>query len=198
MNNLDFPIKLVFNISSLHNDFSARDANGRSVAYVKQKLFKLKEDISVFTDESQTNLSFTIKADRWIDFSAAYSITNHEGVEIGKLARKGWRSIWKAEYLLIDPNERPQHKIQEENGWIKLLDGLLSEIPFLGLLTGYFFNPSYIVTNNDLQPVARLKKEASFWGHKFEITKLVETGQKDDERMMLGLMMMILLERRRG
>ena len=78
---------------------------------------------------------------------------------------------------------------------LKLKD---SEIPFLGLLTGYLFNPSYLVTNNDLQPVARLKKEASFWGRKFEITKLAETVHEDDERMMLGLMMMILLERRRG
>ena len=198
MNDLQFPIKLVFNISSFHNDFSACDANGRTVAYVKQKLFKLKEDISVFTDESQATLNYRIKADRWIDFSAAYSITNQEGAELGKVARKGWRSIWKAEYFLIDQNERPQSKIQEENGWIKVLDGLLSEIPILGLLTGYFFNPSYIVTNNDLQPVARLKKEASFWGRKFEITKLAETVHEDDERMLLGLMMMVLLERRRG
>ncbi|MDA0778675.1 MAG: hypothetical protein O3C19_06400, partial [Bacteroidetes bacterium] len=162
------------------------------------KLFKLKEDISVFTDESQATLNYRIKADRWIDFSAAYSITNQEGAELGKVARKGWRSIWKAEYFLIDQNERPQYKIQEENGGIKVLDGLLSEIPILGLLTGYFFNPSYIVTNNDLQPVARLKKEASFWGRKFEITKLAETVHEDDERMLLGLMMMVLLERRRG
>jgi hypothetical protein len=198
MNDLQFPIKLVFNISSFHNDFNACDANGRTVAYVKQKLFKLKEDISVFTDESQATLNYRIKADRWIDFSAAYSITNQEGAELGKVARKGWRSIWKAEYFLIDQNERPQYKIQEENGWIKVLDGLLSEIPILGLLTGYFFNPSYIVTNNDLQPVARLKKEASFWGRKFEITKLAETVHEDDERMLLGLMMMVLLERRRG
>ena len=198
MNDLQFPIKLVFNISSFHNDFNACDANGRTVAYVKQKLFKLKEDISVFTDESQATLNYRIKADRWIDFSAAYSITNQEGAELGKVARKGWRSIWKAEYFLIDQNERPQYKIQEENGGIKVLDGLLSEIPILGLLTGYFFNPSYIVTNNDLQPVARLKKEASFWGRKFEITKLAETVHEDDERMLLGLMMMVLLERRRG
>ena len=55
-----------------------------------------------------------------------------------------------------------------------------------------------MVTNNDLQPVARLKKEASFWGRKFEITKLAETVHEDDERMLLGLMMMVLLERRRG
>jgi len=198
MKNLQFPIQLIFNISTLHNDFTAKDANGNTIAYVKQKLFKFKEDISVFDDESQNMVNYRIKADRWIDFSAAYSITDTDGKELGKVARKGWRSLWKAEYVLIDQHQQLQFKIQEENGWVKVLDSLLSEVPLLGIFTGYFFNPSYIVTNTSDQSTVRLKKEASFWGRKFEITKLGTTDDDDDERIMLGLMMMILLERRRG
>lgn len=53
MKNLEFPIQLIFNISTLHNDFTAKDATGRTIAYVKQKLLKFREDISVFDDESQ-------------------------------------------------------------------------------------------------------------------------------------------------
>jgi uncharacterized protein YxjI len=198
MNNLQYPVKLIFNIGTLSNDFSAKDANGGTIAYVKQKLFKLKEDISVFDDESQNAINYKIKADRWIDFSAAYSITDKDGKELGKVARKGWKSLWKAEYILIDQNQRPQYKIQEENGWIKVWDGLLSEIPFVGIFSGYFFNPSYLVLNNSGEKIVRLKKESSFWGRKFDITKIGTTDNDDDERIMLGLMMMVLLERRRG
>jgi uncharacterized protein YxjI len=198
MNNLQYPVKLIFNIGTLSNDFSAKDANGGTIAYVKQKLFKLKEDISVFDDESQNAINYKIKADRWIDFSAAYSITDKDGKELGKVARKGWKSLWKAEYILIDQNQRPQSKIQEENGWIKVWDGLLSEIPFVGIFSGYFFNPSYLVLNNSGEKIVRLKKESSFWGRKFDITKIGTTDNDDDERIMLGLMMMVLLERRRG
>lgn len=198
MNNLQYPVQLIFNISTLHNDFTAKDANGKTVAYVKQKLFKFKEDVSVFDDESQNQVNYRIKADRWIDFSAAYSITDKNGNELGKIARKGWRSLWKAEYVLIDQHQQLQFKIQEENGWVKVMDSLLGEVPVLGIFTGYFFNPSYIVTNTNGQSIVRIKKEASFWGRKFEITKLGETDNDDDERIMLGLMMMILLERQRG
>jgi len=74
----------------------------------------------------------------------------------------------------------------------------LGEIPIIGLLTGYFFNPSYAVMNLDGEKVARLKKQASFFGRKFEITKLSDMDNDDDERVMVGLMMMVLLERRRG
>jgi uncharacterized protein YxjI len=198
MTDLNFPIQLTFNIGTLSNDFTARDADSRTVAFVKQKLFKLKEDISIYADESKAELLFNIKADRWIDFSAAYSITHADGSELGKIARKGWRSLWKAKYLLIDQHQKEQFTIEEENGWVKVWDNLLGEIPIIGLLTGYFFNPSYAVMNLDGEKVARLKKQASFFGRKFEITKLTEMDNDDDERVMVGLMMMVLLERRRG
>ncbi len=198
MEDLQFPIQLTFNIGTLSNDFSAVDANGRTLVYVKQKLFKLKEDISIFSDESKTELYYKIKADRWIDWSAAYSITHADGRELGKIARKGWRSLWKAKYLIIDQHQKEQFTIEEENGWVKVWDNLLGEIPILGMLTGYFFNPSYAVTNLNGKKVVRLKKQSSFFGRKFEITKLDTIDNNDEERVILGLMMMVLLERRRG
>ena len=38
-----------------------RDADGNLLGYVKQKIFKLKEDINVFTDENQTQLCLILK-----------------------------------------------------------------------------------------------------------------------------------------
>jgi len=199
MTDLQFPINFVFNISTFSNDFTATDANGKTVAYVKQKLFKLKEDISIFENESQTKVNFKIKADKWIDFSTAYSITDSSsGAELGKVARKGWRSIWKASYELIDQHQKLQYHIREENAWVKVLDGLLGQIPILNLFTGYLFNPTYKVTNLKDETIIRLKKQLSFFGRKFEILKIKKTDTDDDQRILLGLMMMILLERRRG
>lgn len=198
MQNLTFPIQFKFKIGTLSNDFTATDARGKVVAYVKQKLFKLKEDISVFSDETQTKVNYKIKADRWLDWSAAYSFYDEQNVEFGKIARKGWRSIWKAEYDIIDQNEAPQYKVKEENGWVKVFDSVLGEIPILGFFTGYLFNPSYLLTDNNGKPIVRLKKQASFFGREFELEKIGSIDNDDDDRIMLGLMMMILLERRRG
>ena len=198
MQNLSFPLKLKFNISTLANDFTVYDANENMVAYVKQKLFKLKEDILVYADESQSKVNYQIKADRWLDFSAAYSFLDEDGNTFGKVVRKGWRSIWKAEYELIDQFSKVQYRIKEENAWIKVLDALLGEIPILGIFTGYLFNPAYLVTDNNGATIVRLKKEPSFWGRKFTIDKIGTMDNDDDDRIMLGLMMMILLEKRRG
>jgi len=90
MQNLDFPLSLQFKISTFSNDFTVRDAHATTVAYVKQKLFKFIEEITVFTDESQTTESYRIQANKWIDFSAAYTFFDKDSKDIGKVARKGW------------------------------------------------------------------------------------------------------------
>jgi len=198
MKDLKFPLKFQFKISTFSNDFTATDATGNTIGYIKQKMFKLKEDISVFSDESKSTVNYKIKADRWLDFSAAYSFFDSEGTEMGKVARKGWRSIWKAEYSIIDQHEKLQYTVKEENPWVKVIDSLVGEIPIIGMFTGYMFNPTYMVADTQGKEIVRLKKSPSFFGRNFEISKVGLTDGDDNERIMLGLMMMILLERRRG
>jgi hypothetical protein len=44
----------------------------------------------------------------------------------------------------------------------------------------------------------RFKKDSSFFGRKFSLHQLKEVDEKAQERIVLSLMMMVLLERRRG
>ncbi len=74
---LAYPIKMTFKILALAPQIYVTDAAGNSVFYVKQKLFKLKENIQVFRDESQSQLLFTIQADRIIDWSASTIFATH-------------------------------------------------------------------------------------------------------------------------
>jgi len=88
--------------------------------------------------------------------------------------------------------------VREENPWAKVFDALLGDVPILNLLTGYFFHPSYGIARPDGTKTARLRKVASFFGRRFVIDKLADFEKGEEERILLGLMMMILLERRRG
>jgi hypothetical protein len=88
--------------------------------------------------------------------------------------------------------------IKEDNPWIKFLDALLSEIPIIGILAKYLFNPKYNVTRPDGTRVARLIKQPALFEGKFEITQEAEMDEFEEKRIALGLLMMVLLERRRG
>ncbi|MGV3540288.1 MAG: hypothetical protein ACO1OQ_10780 [Rufibacter sp.] len=198
MQDLHFPLDFQFKVTTLANDFTVSDASGLTVCYVRQKMFKLVEEVNVFNNESRSEQLYTIKANKWIDFSAAYVFTDSNGRDIGRVARKGWASMWKAHYEVYDQNQQQDFTIREGSVWVRVGDALLSEIPLVNLLTGYFFNPSYHVTRPDGTVVAILKKQKSFFGRKFTVTQESDLDAAEQERIVLSLVMMILMERRRG
>ena len=198
LDNVFYPYNFSFKIGTIHNDFLAKDATGNTKAFVKQKIFKLKEHVEVFSDESRTEVLYNIRANKWLDFNTTYSFTDAGGQPVGRLARKGWRSLWKASYELYDEKDQQDLVIHEKNAWVKVMDGVLSEIPVAGLFSGYFFNPSYLVKRPDGTLVATFSKQPSFFGRKFVLTQDAPFEQGEEQRIHLGLMMMALLERRRG
>ncbi len=199
LNNLNYPLDFKFKITTLASDFNITDKNGNYVAYVRQKMFKLKEDVIVFNDESKSKELFRIKANQWIDFNASYSLSEiATGRSFGRLARKGMRSIWKASYDILDANDQPKFKIQEDNGWVKVFDNMVGEIPVIGMFTGYFLNPSYTVTGMDGKAYFRLKKMPSFFGRRFQLDRLIDIDDEEESLVILSLLMMTLLERARG
>lgn len=198
MLNLNYPLTIKFKITLLNPQFSVTDGQGRMVAFVKQKAFKLKEDISVFATEAQTNLRFKIKADRWLDYNASYRFTDANGKDCGRLVRKGARSLWKAEYELYDEAGKQDLVIKEENAWVKVLDNIFGEIPILGMLSGYLFNPKYNVTRPNGTQVAVFHKKPDLISRAFELEKHASFEEGEETRILLGTMMMVLLERDRG
>ncbi len=195
---MNYPLSLSFKLLALASQIYIRDADGNLLGYVKQKLFKLKEDINVFADEGQTQHLFNIKADKILDFSANYRFTNSQGNQIGAIRRKGMRSIWKANYEISDAAGNHVLNINEESGWVKVMDSLFGELPIIGMFSGYVFHPSYLVSRIDGTPVARLAKQPAFFEGKFNLEPQTQLGGDEETRVLLGVLMMTLLERRRG
>ena len=120
MQGLQWPLSLSFKILALASQATVTDANGKVVCYTKQKLFKFREHVEIFTDKTRTTLLAEIKTKKIIDWSARYSFTDAQGGEIGSVGRKGWRSIWRAHYEVFNPgNESIEFSLREENAGAK-------------------------------------------------------------------------------
>ncbi len=193
-----YPLTFRFKLVSLSPQFWVKDAQGNPIAYTRQKAFKLKEDVTVYRDESRSQEIFKIKADRWIDWSAVYNFTDTEGNKLGKIGRKGTRSLFKAYYEIFDREDQQDLVIQENSFWVRMADGLFGEIPFIGALSGYVFNPKYNVTRADGTLIAQFAKKPSAFGRSFELQQKADFQDGEELRVLLSLMMMVLLERRRG
>ena len=194
---MQYPLELTFKLWALAPQISVADSQNNLVFYVKQKLFKLKEAITIFGDTERTRPLYYIKADRIIDFSACYDFTDSNGNYVGAVKRRGLKSLWKARYDIFD-GESTNLSIQEQNPWVKVADALLAEIPILGLFTGYVFNPVYLVSRADGTVVMRLEKIPTFLSRKFIIKPVDQLSDREEKQVLLSLIMMLLLERHRG
>jgi hypothetical protein len=194
---MQYPLKLTFKFWALAPQISVVDAQNHLSFYIRQKLFKLKEVIHVFADENRSQQLYTIKADRIIDFSARYDFADHHGSYVGSVKRRGLRSIWRAHYEIFD-GDQVVMTIQEENPWVKILDGFFSEIPIVGMFSGYVFNPVFLVKHPNGTVLMRLEKIPSFLSRIFTIKRMERLDSRQETQALLSLMMMLLLERSRG
>jgi hypothetical protein len=196
---LQYPLTLSFKILALASQATVTDASGRTILYTKQKIFKFREHVEIFTDKTRTTRLADIKANKVIDWSARYFSTDADGKEIGSVGRRGWRSIWKAHYEAFNPGDNsPDFSIQEENAWAKVADSFLGEIPIVGMFTGFMFHPRYLATRTDGTPAMRLTKQAAFFEGRFKIDKLCDLTAREELNLFLSFLMLVLLERKRG
>lgn len=196
MQNSQFPLDFQFKIFTPSNDFSVFDAQGNEIAYTRQKIFKIKENIEIFRNDTRKERLYQIHADRIIDFSAAYHITAENGQKLGSVRRKGMRSLWRTHYEIFDDAGQKLYDIREANPWVAVADGLIGSIPIVGMFTGYFLNPSYEITDTANNEIFELKKTPSLMERRFALIK--HQDNEHEALVTLSCMMLMLLERSKG
>ena len=194
---LTYPLSLSFKIIAIAPQIKVTDAMGQTVLYVRQKALALREDVRIYADEQQQQQLYQLNADRILDWSANYRVRTADGLDLGNIRRRGMRSLWNATYEVTDPNGQPAAMIHEENTWVKVVDGLLGEIPVAGMILPMFINPAYLV-DRDAQTLLRIRKEPAFLESRFTIDKRADFLDREESLLLASLLMMILLERSRG
>jgi hypothetical protein len=102
------------------------NAEGQMLMYSEQKMFKLKEDIRVYTDESKTQELLYIQARQVLDFAAAYDVSDSSmGQKVGVLRRKGLRSLLRDEWQIAHADDQPFAVLQEDSIPLALLRRLV-------------------------------------------------------------------------
>ncbi len=109
--------------------FHIYDPAGNVVFYSKQKAFKLKEDIRLFTGEDMQTEVLRIQARQVIDFAATYDVTDAvTGEKVGALRRKGLKSIISDEWILLDTADREVGLIKEDHIILALMRRFLTNL----------------------------------------------------------------------
>jgi len=111
---------------ALTGKFRVYDPMGNLVLFSEQKMFRLREDIRVYSDENKTQEVLAIKARQIVDFSAAYDVMDAAyNQKVGTLRRKGLSSILRDEWQVLDVNDNVVGKLFEDSVALALLRRLL-------------------------------------------------------------------------
>src|ERR1700752_2177090 len=111
---------------ALTGKFRFYDPMGTQVMFSEQRMFRLREDIRVYSDESKTQEVLSIKARQIIDFSAAYDVVDTAmNQKVGALRRKGLRSLLRDEWEILDANDRVIGMLFEDSIGLALLRRLV-------------------------------------------------------------------------
>jgi hypothetical protein len=116
-------------LSVLGQRFHVYDGAGNLIGFSKQKAFKLKEDIRFYADESMSEEKLLIQARQVIDFAAAYDVVNSQtGEKLGTCRRKGWSSLVRDSWEILDIHDNPIAKVAEDSVLLASLRRYLSNL----------------------------------------------------------------------
>jgi len=110
--------KQLFRLGAFH----IYNSVGALALYVDKKIFVLRDDIRVYTDESKTIEVLTIKARRILDFSAAFDVwDSRTGEKVGVLKRRGFQSMVQDAWIIMDAQDIEIGEITEDSLLLALL-----------------------------------------------------------------------------
>jgi len=169
-------------VLALTGVFRLYDENGQEIAYSRQKMFKLREDIRLYTDESQSQELLHIQARQILDFSAAYDVFDSlEGRPIGALRRRGFHSIIRDQWEVLGPGDQPLGVLIEDSQGRALLRRLL---------LGSLLPQDYDLLVNERR-VMDLKQRFHLFRYELDLDFSFDTARQLDHR--LGIAAGILL-----
>ena len=125
------------------------ESPGQPICYVRQKMFKFKEDIRFYTDDSRSTELLRIKARQRFDPRARYDVTAADGSKIGEIQKVFGASLLRSTYRLYDATGREVATAAEANMGVALLRRLVFFIPYVENVANWLPIPYHFVFERD-------------------------------------------------
>lgn len=165
--------------------FHVYDETGNLIFYSKQKVFKLKEDFRVYSDERQTQELLTIKTPQILDIGATYNVQDATtGEVVGALRRKGLKSLIKDEWIIHSKGGLEIGKLTETSLLAAILSRVINLIP-----------QTYVISANNRE-IARIKQHFDPFVLKYTMTIGDEEPVIDRRLLIAAGILLAGIERR--
>ncbi len=175
-------------VLALTNKYWIEDSKGKTLGFSKQKMFKLKEDIRIYTDEKMREELFRIKQTQIIDVWGKFAVIDSKtDVILGYIKRRVGLSTfaWDA-WSMYDKNWNLLGGIEENKA-----RGLVRKY-----VPGGSIVPEHMILTLRGQPVAEINQKFKVIGDIWNV-KIMNLPKDFDRRVLLsGALLMAMIERK--
>jgi len=92
--------------------------DGGLVAFVEHPFFRLRTELVMYADESQLQPILVLKNRRIAALNMEHDLFDAQtGRRLGVIRTRGWRSLWRNSWDILDADERPAGEMLEDGPW---------------------------------------------------------------------------------
>src|SRR3954465_6771253 len=92
--------------------------SGDLVAFVEQPWFRLRTELVMYADEAQRQPILVLKNRRFAALNMEHDLFDATtGQRLGVIRTRGWRSLWRDTWDILDADERPAGEMLEDGPW---------------------------------------------------------------------------------
>lgn len=172
--------------------FHIYDPHGGLVGYCKQKAFKLREDIRIYTDESCSREWLVIRARNVIDFAATYDVSLPDGTVLGSLRRKGLASTFlRDSWMVFNHEQRHIGNITEDGTLLALARRYVDLVSLIS-------PQRFTLTRLDGAPVARFRQHFNLFVYRLGVAVEQDDPELNDLVILAAGCLIAAIEERQA
>ena len=158
--------------------------DGGLVAYVKHPIFRLREESTIYTDESEKDPLLILRVRKLIQWNACHDVFDAKtGEKTGTIRKRTWKSILRDTWDILDANDQPVGLMEEEGA------------AFLRRLFPILTSKHRIVLGGEV--VGRIKQVFRFFVKEFTLDLTMSQGRIDTRFAMACAILALMAETRR-
>ncbi|MFW6134238.1 MAG: hypothetical protein ACOC5R_01520 [Elusimicrobiota bacterium] len=166
--------------------FHVYDEMDNLVFYSKQKAFKLKEDIRIYSDENMTQELLVLKTPQVFDVWATYNIFDPiSEEEVGSIKRQFISSLFRDKWIFFSKDGQEIGTLTEKSLAKALLCRYIKLIP-----------QEYCITSSQGMEIARIKRHFNPFVLKFSMDINSGTSSIDQRLLVSAGILLAAIERR--
>jgi len=109
---------LVRPLFSFTRAYRVYGASGQLAAVVDQPWFRLRTELVVYADEARLQPILVLKNRRFAALNMEHDLFDAaSGQRLGVIRTRGWRSLWRDAWEILDADERPAGEMLEDGAW---------------------------------------------------------------------------------